>query len=462
MSKSTGLGNAYYATDVPGSAPIAGVQAGVTLLDGRLGIEAQFRNGFSSLRSGNGSAQILGIRGQVLWNFAPEASVVRPYVVAGYGQEGLTTGRPACGSNAKTQPANCVHILSPDWDNGYFLGAGLKVPLSYRFSLRGDVRWLGADGRPAVAGQAGSGTAVANNLEVQLGVSYTFGGRPEDSDKDGIPDDLDKCPNEPEDKDGFEDSDGCPDLDNDGDGIPDDQDKCPNEAEDKDGFQDGDGCPDPDNDGDGIPDVKDKCPDKPETKNGFQDEDGCPDVLDSDGDGIPDNKDKCPKEKEDKDGYQDEDGCPEPDNDGDGIPDNKDKCPNQPENRNGINDEDGCPDEVPPAVAKLLAGPITTVGFKGAVMQKGADAVFEPLLELLLEHDKLQAEITVSPLDSGANGKTLAEQRALALRDWFEGKGIEPGRLFAVAAVAGNDTPNKAEGKGVVNPKITIKLLLPK
>jgi OOP family OmpA-OmpF porin len=54
-------------------------------------------------------------------------------------------------------------------------------------------------------------------------------------------------------------------------------DQCPTDPEDKDGFQDQDGCPDPDNDHDGIPDVKDKCPNEPETYNGFEDEDGCPD-----------------------------------------------------------------------------------------------------------------------------------------------------------------------------------------
>ncbi|HEY1812534.1 MAG TPA: choice-of-anchor D domain-containing protein [Kofleriaceae bacterium] len=99
-----------------------------------------------------------------------------------------------------------------------------------------------------------------------------------DEDHDGIPDDLDRCPTQPEDKDGFEDADGCPDPDNDHDGIPDAQDKCPNDPEDKDGFQDADGCPDPDNDGDGIPDQRDRCPNEPETINGFQDEDGCPDA----------------------------------------------------------------------------------------------------------------------------------------------------------------------------------------
>ena len=69
------------------------------------------------------------------------------------------------------------------------------------------------------------------------------------------------------------------DNDPDHDGVVGAADQCPNEAEDKDGFQDEDGCPDPDNDGDGVPDAQDKCPLEPETKNGFQDEDGCPDEL---------------------------------------------------------------------------------------------------------------------------------------------------------------------------------------
>lgn len=66
-------------------------------------------------------------------------------------------------------------------------------------------------------------------------------------------------------------------IDTDGDGIPDADDECPNLPEDFDGFEDEDGCPDVDNDGDGILDVDDKCPDKPETFNDYQDDDGCPD-----------------------------------------------------------------------------------------------------------------------------------------------------------------------------------------
>ncbi len=54
-------------------------------------------------------------------------------------------------------------------------------------------------------------------------------------------------------------------------------DLCPNDPEDVDGFEDGDGCPDPDNDQDRIADADDKCPNEPETYNGTDDTDGCPD-----------------------------------------------------------------------------------------------------------------------------------------------------------------------------------------
>lgn len=132
--------------------------------------------------------------------------------------------------------------------------------------------------------------------------------------------------------------------DRDGDGILDKDDKCPERPEDRDGFQDEDGCPELDNDGDQIRDTDDKCPMDPEDVDGFEDDDGCQDE-DNDNDGILDAQDKCPLVPEDIDDFEDEDGCPEPDNDADGIPDGKDLCPNEPETRNGISDNDGCPDE---------------------------------------------------------------------------------------------------------------------
>lgn len=165
-----------------------------------------------------------------------------------------------------------------------------------------------------------------------------------DKDVDGIPDKMDECPVSTEDFDGFDDTDGCPDLDNDKDAVPDLKDRCPLDAEDRDGFEDSDGCPDADNDKDGIPDPRDQCPDQAEDRDGFQDADGCPD-LDNDGDSVMDEQDKCPLDPEDKDGFEDGDGCPDLDNDKDGLPDLKDQCPLQAETLNGKQDEDGCPDQ---------------------------------------------------------------------------------------------------------------------
>lgn len=95
---------------------------------------------------------------------------------------------------------------------------------------------------------------------------------PPDKDGDGVLDDVDQCPDDPEDIDGFEDEDGCPDPDNDGDGILDAVDLCPDEAEDMDEFEDEDGCPDTDNDGDGILDADDECPNEA----GPAESNGCP------------------------------------------------------------------------------------------------------------------------------------------------------------------------------------------
>ncbi len=75
-------------------------------------------------------------------------------------------------------------------------------------------------------------------------------------------------------------------ADRDNDGIPDDKDQCPDRPEDKDGFEDADGCPDIDNDADRVLDIADRCPNVPETYNGFEDEDGCPDTVPADVDAL--------------------------------------------------------------------------------------------------------------------------------------------------------------------------------
>ena len=71
-------------------------------------------------------------------------------------------------------------------------------------------------------------------------------GRPPvaDADEDGVADSVDQCPNDPEDYDGYQDGDGCPDVDDSGHIILDEDDRCPIVLDCEEGFIDMDGCPD--------------------------------------------------------------------------------------------------------------------------------------------------------------------------------------------------------------------------
>lgn len=105
-----------------------------------------------------------------------------------------------------------------------------------------------------------------------------------DRDGDGIPDDIDACPDEPEDHQGNDPNDGCPmPPDRDGDGIPDQYDKCPDEPEDKDGIDDDDGCPEDDADSDGVPDTEDACPKEPGQPSPNPKANGCPQFIKMEG-----------------------------------------------------------------------------------------------------------------------------------------------------------------------------------
>jgi outer membrane protein OmpA-like peptidoglycan-associated protein len=259
-----------------------------------------------------------------------------------------------------------------------------------------------------------------------------------DRDGDGIKDDVDKCPDDPEDFDGFEDEDGCPDPDNDRDGIPDELDKCPDIPEDKNGIEDEDGCPERatnDRDGDGIPDNVDKCPDEPEDKDGFQDEDGCPDP-DNDNDGIPDNVDLCPNDPEDKDGFEDEDGCPDPDNDHDRIPDKDDKCPNEPETYNGYQDEDGCPDRGRVVVTNTSIEILDVIYFEydKAVILPKSFPILDAVAATLQGNPSLQlVEIQGHTDERGddAYNLDLSDRRAKAVMKYLVDKGVDEKRLTA-------------------------------
>jgi OOP family OmpA-OmpF porin len=219
-----------------------------------------------------------------------------------------------------------------------------------------------AVGAPAIRGIVGIGWAPRNH----------------DMDNDGVPDDVDQCPELPEDRDNFEDRDGCPEIDNDDDGVMDKEDACPNVPGVPSSDPKKNGCPQPDRDKDGVPDSDDACPDLKGVESDDPRSNGCPLSGDRDKDGILDKNDRCPDQPEDKDGYEDDDGCPDPDNDGDGIADVQDacpkvagqanadpklngcpnpdrdgdtyddgvdKCPDEAETFNGFEDDDGCPEK---------------------------------------------------------------------------------------------------------------------
>jgi outer membrane protein OmpA-like peptidoglycan-associated protein len=157
--------------------------------------------------------------------------------------------------------------------NGWF-GAGAGTRLSSGYGAP-DVRVLATlgysfplrDTNPGAPGRR----YVADNLD-----ESTFS----DRDRDGIPDDLDLCPDEPEDGAEPDPDDGCPaPPDRDRDGIPDESDKCPDQPEDKDGIDDLDGCPEDDFDKDGVPDASDKCPREPGQPSADPEKNGCPQFI---------------------------------------------------------------------------------------------------------------------------------------------------------------------------------------
>lgn len=252
-------------------------------------------------------------------------------------------------------------------------------------------------------------TLGSPSLRAVVGLNFTPHLR--DADGDGIADDVDACVQAREDFDGFEDEDGCPDIDNDNDGFNDKDDACPNQA----GVASEDprrqGCPPIDSDGDGVPDEDDACPNEKGTQM-EGDCAGCP-LDDKDSDGIADPLDKCPDTPEDKDGFEDEDGCPEADNDGDGIPDADDHCPSEPGRYSPLQYQSGCPAEIADDDHDLVANendlcptePETWNGFKDGdgCPDKGA----EPIWWVATGDDPVVGGFT-APLQSATARNALA------------------------------------------------------
>jgi len=362
-------------------------------------------------------------------------------------------------------------------------GADALVPAEWLASVRAAPFFAGD-----VFFQLAGGSSIpftessATSPEMRFLASFGYAPRALDTDRDGVLDRDDKCPGKKEDRDGFEDQDGCPDLDNDNDripderdrcrdaaetvdnfqdedgcpdldddqdGVPDEEDECRNAKEDKDGFNDADGCPDPDNDGDLIPDKEDGCPLGAEDKDGFNDSDGCPDP-DNDSDGVLDAADLCPKEREDKDGFADTDGCPDPDNDEDGVLDGADLCPKEAETLDGNSDDDGCPE---PGAKSLVRMEKARVVFEGAAaFQPGkAEPTAELEKKLRLAARLLRARIggsvvVIEAYGDSANSDALATKRAAAVRRIFVEAGLPKERITAAAGDSAVKRPAGAAG----------------
>ncbi|MEL6545031.1 MAG: OmpA family protein [Myxococcota bacterium] len=280
-----------------------------------------------------------------------------------------------------------------------------------------------------------------------------------DRDGDGIADDIDQCPDEPEDIDGFEDENGCPDPDNDGDTVLDVDDGCPMVA----GDPVNRGCPVEDRDGDGIPDEADQCPDIPEDIDGNEDEDGCPEDenMDQDGDGILDGQDKCPTEPEDMDLFEDEDGCPDVDNDLDTVLDVEDACPieaGSPANQgcpssdrdgDGVQDDvDQCPD-VPGTKANgcprrvlvvktdtkiEIKKQINFVSGKADIRGRLSFEILDQVAAVMVSNPKLRIVIEGHTDDRGSADYNLrlSDDRANSVRDALIERGVGSSRMDAI------------------------------
>ena len=275
---------------------------------------------------------------------------------------------------------------------------------------------------------------VPRHIQHFAGLTFKFGGK--DTDKDGIYDKDDACPEVA----GLPQFQGCPDTD--GDGIPDKDDACPEVA----GLAQFQGCPD--TDGDGIADKDDACPDVA----GPASLQGCPDT---DGDGIADKNDKCPDVK----GPRENGGCPWPDTDGDGVLDKDDLCPDV----KGTAANRGCP-EVTEDVVKKLNDYAKTILFNSgkATFKDETYVVLENMNKILKEYPNAKFVLEGHTDGDGALqlNQTLSENRAAAVKTWLIEHGIAPDRLRSVGfgktrPIASNKT---AKGKAL-NRRVEVKLI---
>lgn len=263
--------------------------------------------------------------------------------------------------------------------------------------------------------------------------------KPKDTDKDGVPDNEDKCPTIA----GLPALHGCPDQD--GDGIADSDDRCPHEW----GPADNYGCPIFDRDGDGVLDRNDRCPDLA----GPRENNGCP-FEDTDKDGVLDKDDKCPTVP----GLLRYDGCPIPDSDGDGINDEEDRCRDE----KGLPELNGCP-EVKQELVEQVQYAAKKIQFKvnKAELTTESFGVLDEVATLLQSDSTLRLSISGHTSQDGPYelNKRLSHDRANAVKNYLEKKGIDGTRLTAEGF--GPDRPlneGKSETERAKNRRVELEL----
>ena len=295
----------------------------------------------------------------------------------------------------------------------------------------GDVELFGGAG-PALFGEPSTpqlrvllGAAFANAPMTRPacveGLPYELAECPDlDRDGDRVPNVADLAPLEPEDADGFQDTDGRPDPDNDGDEVPDAADRCPNER----GPQENGGCPDRDGDDDGVLDRLDGCP----AQAGPRENAGCPDT-DVDVDGVIDRLDACPGVT----GAVENRGCPWPDSDADGVVDREDNCPQA----SGPRLNAGCPVEQRQLVGitseRLLTREKVFFDTGKATIQKRSFALLDNLAAVLVGHPELSVRIEAHTDSAGKPELNLAlsQARADAVKAALVSRGVDVARLVA-------------------------------
>jgi OmpA-OmpF porin, OOP family len=239
------------------------------------------------------------------------------------------------------------------------------------------------------------------------GFIFKFGGK--DTDKDGIYDKEDACPEVA----GLKQFNGCPDTD--GDGIVDGSDACPQVA----GLAALNGCPDAD--GDGITDANDACPEVA----GLAALKGCPDA---DKDGVADKDDKCPSVA----GPKENAGCPWADTDKDGVADKDDECPEVA----GPASNKGCP-EVTAAVLESVKVEAKSIYFnsgKATFKSEDVPVKIESISSLLKQYPnaKFSIEGHTDSDGSDAFNQKLSQERADVVRNALIERGIKAANLTAV------------------------------